>query len=73
MMREGYYWLFNNTTKEATLVYFYNNPDTGENGFGFNIRDGGGFLPMDDVSDDTSIIYAGYELEERNHTEAITT
>jgi len=66
MMKEGYYWLFNSKTKEATLAYFYYNPDADRNGFGFNIRDGGGFLPMDDVSEDTQIIYAGYELVESN-------
>lgn len=56
---EGYYWLQHPDEKEQTLVYFYVNPDTNEEGFGFNIKDGGGFLPLKDLSEKTKMIPAG--------------
>lgn len=41
-------------TDEA-LGYYYFNPDAECYGFGFNIADGGGFLPESDVTDDVEI------------------
>ena len=40
---------------EITNAYFYDNPDSGCEGFGFNIADGGGFLPVHDITDNTII------------------
>ena len=61
-MKEGYYWLTNVQYKETSLVYYYKNPDTDQYGFGFNIRDGCGFLPERDLTEETIVTYAGYEL-----------
>ena len=40
---------------EVTSAYFYDNPDAECEGFGFNIADGGGFLPVHDITDSTII------------------
>jgi hypothetical protein len=42
-------------TDEA-LGYYYFNPDAECYGFGFNIADGGGFLPESGVTDDAEIM-----------------
>lgn len=55
-LTEGqYYLLINSNTKEETIAYFYYNPDTESQGFGFNTADGGGFLSKSDLIDDTLI------------------
>jgi len=56
MRASKYVWLIKG--KEKTLVYYYENPDTMEWGFGFNIADGGGFLPEKDLTDDVRIVGA---------------
>lgn len=46
-MKKGtFYLLVNTETKEETVAYYYLNPDTNDEGFGFNTANGGGFLPM---------------------------
>lgn len=40
---------------EVSIAYFYFNADSETWGFGFNIADGGGFLPAYDLREDTSI------------------
>lgn len=60
-MKDGYYWLVCKIFGSVTLVYHYTNPDTNEPGFGFNTRDGGGFMPAKDLSRSTEVIHAGYE------------
>ena len=54
MRNEGYYWLLKEE-ESPTLVYYYYNHDAGEKGFGFNIANGGGFLPESDLTDDTIV------------------
>ena len=49
-LERGYYFLSHPEEPEETLVFFYKNPDTQEDGFGFNAKDGGGFLPLNDLS-----------------------
>lgn len=56
MKKQGWYWLIRDD--EKSLVYYYQNPNTDEWGFGFNIKDGGGFLPADDITEATEIIEA---------------
>ena len=51
---EGYYWLLKEG-ESPTLVYYYENADTSEKGFGFNIVDGGRFLPESDLTADTVV------------------
>lgn len=40
---------------EVSIAYFYYNPDAECNGFGFNIADGGGFVPLSDFREDSLI------------------
>ena len=50
----SWYWLESNGDK--SLAYLYRNPDmNNELGFGFNIADGGGFIPLFDLTKDTII------------------
>lgn len=55
-LMDGYYHLHNNGEPEPSLVYLYTNPDTHERGFGFNTREGGGFLPISDLSESTTVV-----------------
>ena len=49
-----YYRLYKKSEPHQSIVYSYANPDLkDQNGFGFNIADGGGFIPFWDISDDT--------------------
>ena len=48
--KDGDYWLITDGEVEI-IVRVYTNPDTKEFGIGFNIADGGGFLPMSDLCD----------------------
>ena len=61
MRQEGWYWLIDGID-ESTLTYYYQNPDTIKWGFGFNIRDGGGFLPEDDLTDETKVVKAEIKI-----------
>jgi hypothetical protein len=56
MRKAHYVWLIRG--REKTLAYYYENPDTGEWGYGFNIADGGGFMPEQDLTDDTKVLPA---------------
>jgi len=41
------------------LAYLYKNPDmNNELGFGFNIADGGGFIPLFDLTENTKVTLA---------------
>lgn len=40
---------------EVSIAYYYFNPDTECNGFGFNIADGGGFLPDCDLTESSVV------------------
>ena len=44
--------------QDECIVYYYYNPDAKCWGYGFNIADGGGFLPEWDVVQGTAIIPA---------------
>jgi hypothetical protein len=53
----SWYWLESNGDK--SLAYLYRNPDmNNELGFGFNIADGGGFIPLFDLTKDTIVTLA---------------
>ncbi len=53
---QTYYKLTNPETKVETIAYCYRNPDANnELGFGFNIADGGGWMPIWDLSKKTEI------------------
>ena len=53
------HWVWLVSSKgEWTLAYYYENPDTHEWGYGFNIADGGGFIPEDDLSNETRVVPA---------------
>ena len=51
----GFYHIYNQFEDEPVLVQYYHNSDARSWGFGFNIHDGSGFLPISDVSLDTII------------------
>jgi len=51
----GLFYTLTSEAGEITNAYFYNNPDSDCAGFGFNIADGGGFLPEYDITERTSI------------------
>ena len=65
-----YYKLVDKNLEEPAVVQFYNNPDFHMNpnepieegkdysqvGFGFNMADGGGFLPLFDLAPQTKVI-----------------
>ena len=51
-------WLINEDTEEKNLAYYYNNPDAKQWGYGFNIADGGGFLPENDLTCVTTVVNA---------------
>lgn len=62
VFEKGFYWLVSDV-EEPTIVYYYFNEDyqvnsdpPGHWGFGFNIAHGGGFLPEDDIFDDTQFV-----------------
>lgn len=61
-MKEGFYFLHHPTEKQPVLVYGYYCKDAGNKfGFGFNIHDGAGFLPFEDLSGEETIIPAMVE------------
>lgn len=47
---------FNTKHEEKSLAYYYYNPDAECWGYGFNIKDGGGFLPEWDLTKNTKIV-----------------
>jgi len=54
VMKEGMYYLACNSEEAPTLVHGYYCTDfNGEFGFGFNIYEGGGFLPLADLTEDS--------------------
>ena len=56
MRKSHYVWLISGD--EKTLAYYYENPDTHEWGYGFNIADGGGFMPETDLTSETAVLPA---------------
>lgn len=53
-----YYWISKPDGGEKCLVYCYVNPDFGDGtqlGIGFNIADGGGWVPLWDVPKETVV------------------
>jgi hypothetical protein len=69
IFKTGKHYKLTSKDGEATIAYFYNNPDFhmdpngdfdenkdySEKGFGFNIADGGGFLPLFDLTESSVI------------------
>lgn len=50
-----FYTLFS-PIESPCVVYCYNNPDADDQlGFGFNIADGGGFLPVSDLTNEVTV------------------
>ena len=45
----GKYYKLTSKHGEETIAYYYFNQDADSHGFGFNIADGGGFLPISDL------------------------
>ena len=56
-LKEGFYWLIS-ACGERALVYCYRNPDENLWGFGFNYADGGGFLPLRELTNSTVVFEA---------------
>lgn len=68
-VENSWYWISKSNGDDKCLVWFYRNPDFhmdpngdfdetkdySEKGFGFNIADGGGFVPVSDLPADTLI------------------
>lgn len=50
---DGYYLLSKMDGTERSIVRLYMNPDENVRGLGFNTADGGSFLPLTDLSDDS--------------------
>ena len=53
-----YYWISKPDGSDKCLVYCYINPDFGDGtqlGIGFNIADGGGWIPLWDVPKETVV------------------
>lgn len=62
MRKEGFYFIHHPIEKEPVLVYGYHCKDAGGKfGFGFNVHDGGGFLPFDDLTGEEKIVPAVVE------------
>lgn len=64
-MEDGFYYIYSDIDNSRSLVKLYTNPDIGENGvrgFGFGIWDGGGFLPLSDVGEETKVLPV-YQLD----------
>jgi hypothetical protein len=53
---DGFYYLYSPGEESPTLVQLYTCRNGGHRGFGFNTYDGGGFLPVDDVTSTTKIV-----------------
>jgi hypothetical protein len=49
----GWYWLVNEAEVAPSAVRLYDNEDAGTRGLGFNICDGGGFIPLTDLKPDS--------------------
>jgi len=61
-LEEGFFSLKNDSEEEPVIVYGYCCTDAGGVfGFGFNIHDGGGFLPISDITADTIITPIHFE------------
>ena len=53
---EGYYYLVNEGEDPVLVHGYYCSDHGGSFGFGFNIYDGGGFIPLLDLSERTEYI-----------------
>ena len=62
---DGFYNLHCPTETTPVLVYCYVNPDTQERGFGFNISDGGGFVPLSDLTNETRVTQVSIVKDEQ--------
>ena len=61
-----YYRLTNITTKEVTIAFCYRNPDASSMlGFGFNTADGGGWLPIYDLTSNTIVEELEFTVKKR--------
>lgn len=52
-LKNGYYYIENNKEKEMSLVKVYDYE--GKKVVGFNVADGGSFLPVSDLTEDTTL------------------
>ena len=54
-LEAGFYHLTSQDEPEPLLAHAYYSNDSKSFGFGFNTHDGGGFLPLNDLSEDTVV------------------
>jgi len=59
-MAEGWY-ILEADNGERCLTYFYKHPELKNYGFGFNVKDGGGFLPLYDLLPTSKVYYSAIE------------
>lgn len=62
---QQFYYLWHADESDPVLVQYYCNPDTKQWGFGFNIHDGGGFLPADELTTNTKVTPVQVLLQRR--------
>lgn len=73
-LKPGYYYLYSPHETEPVLVHAYQCTDAGCFGFGFNVHDGGGFLPLADLKNESrvepvKIVSATTEVSHRRRSE----
>ena len=56
MIESGFYYLYSDKEEEPTLVHAYYSNHSKALGLGFNTRDGGGFLPLNDFPEDSYLL-----------------
>lgn len=72
--KDGFYYLHHSSEKEPILVRGYKSRNNNEVfGFGFNVHDGGGFLPLSDMTGEETIFpviiespVASYEITDND-------
>jgi hypothetical protein len=55
-LEDGFYNVYSEKEKKPTLVHLYYSSDAQCKGLGFNTHDGGGFLPLSDLTKDTDLV-----------------
>ena len=61
---DGFYYLYTPVEPEPVLVRHYYSSDMQCNVFGFNVHDGGGILPVWDLTDETTVVPVTINEEE---------
>lgn len=65
-LKEGHYYRISKYgDRRFCIVYCYRNPDcNNELGIGFNVADGGAWLPLWDISEDSVIVEVALSVKE---------